>query len=421
MKESLKDTNWMRKFIPFWLSQLLSMLGSMLVQFTLVWWLTEKTGSAGVLATATLFGMLPELIIQPFAGAIVDRLNRKAVIIVADVIIAVATLGLALSIKFGHTEVWLVYGIMALRGIGSAFHYPAQQASVALMVPETQLARISGLNQAARGIMNIVSAPMGALILEFMDVEGALFIDVITAAIAVTIISFVAIPKQQVFNTKEKNWISTTIVDLRDGLRYLLRWKALVVLMLIIFIYKIALVPAFSLIPLFVYQELQGSVAQYSIIEVAAGVGFIIGGLVLSAWGGFKKHIHTIILGGFGVGIGILVIGFLPKGAFFWMVSIIFFIAFMIPIIDGPIVTVFQTKIANSYQGRVTTLFGTIGGLSGQIGLAIAGGMSETFGLRFWFISGGGLIILLLFLGMFNKDLMRIDEGPDIDIEKLTT
>ena len=130
------NKNWKSAFFPFWLSQMLSILGSMLVQFTLIWWLTERTGSAAVLATATLFGMLPELLIQPFAGAIVDRINRKTVIIVADSVIAAATVGLAAMFMFDRVDIPLIYAIMALRGVGSAFHFPAEQASVAMMVPK---------------------------------------------------------------------------------------------------------------------------------------------------------------------------------------------------------------------------------------------------------------------------------------------
>jgi len=416
MENTIEKSSWKSTFFTFWFSQLLSILGSMLVQFTLVWWLTEQTGSAAVLATATLFGMLPELLIQPFAGAIVDRINRKTVIIVADSIIAAATLGLAVLFMLDSVQIWLIYAIMALRGIGGAFHFPAQQASVAMMVPEKHLARIAGLNQATHGILNIISAPMGALVLEYLNIEGALFIDVITAVIAIGIVSFIAIPRQEALVKNGKSWFATTLLDMRDGLKYLLNWKALTVLTAIIFIFKIALVPAFSLIPLFVYQELNGNAAQYSMTEVAAGIGLILGGLILSVWGGFKKHIYTIILGGFGVGIGIIAIGFLPGGAIFWMVPVMFVIGLMIPLVDGPLMAVLQAKIDHAYQGRVTTLFGTIGGLSGQIGLAMAGGITDALGLRVWFFAGGGLIILMLLFGMTNKHLMRFDEGPGINI-----
>ena len=153
---------------------MLSIFGSALVQFTLVWWLTQETGSATVLATFTLVGLLPQIIVQPFAGAIVDRISRKKVIIMADALIALATLALGILFFLGKAHVWHIYAIMFIRAVGEAFHFPAEMATVPLMVPGDQLSRIAGLNQAANGIINIVSAPLGALVLNLIGVQGSL-------------------------------------------------------------------------------------------------------------------------------------------------------------------------------------------------------------------------------------------------------
>jgi len=415
MKEQSKDIaqiKWKRIFFPFWLSQLLSVFGSMLVQFTLIWWLTEKSGSAAVLATASLFGLLPELIIQPFAGAIIDRINRKTVIIIADAAIATASLVLALLFLLERVDIWMIYGIMVLRSIGGAFHFPAEQATIAMMVPENQLARIAGFNQATHGILNIISAPIGALILNFIDIEGALFLDTISAMIAITFVFFTAIPRQEKLSVNGTSWMGTILIDLRDGLRYLMDWKGLFILNIIVFIFKIASVPSFSLIPLFVYQELLGDVSHYSMIQATFGVGLIAGGFILSAWGGFKKHIFTLILGGIGTGVGFFLMGLIPLGAVLFMVPVAFVMGFMVSLLDGPLMAIIQARVESSYHGRVITLFNTIGGLSGPLGLALAGMMAEKIGLRFWFLASGGLIMLIFIYGLTNKQLMSIDEGP---------
>ncbi len=413
MQASNIRKNWKRFFIPFWVSQMFSIMGSSLVQFTLVWWLVRETGSATVLATASMFALIPEIVVQPFAGAIVDRVNRKMVIITADAIIALATMGLGMLFYLGRVEVWLIYGIMLLRAIGGAFHYPAEQASVALMVPKEHLARIAGLNQASRGIINIISAPMGALVLELLDVEGSLLIDVVTAAIAIGIVAFTFIPEQQELAKQGKSWVGTVMQDMRDGFLYLVNWKGLMVLTGMALIFKVALTPAFSLIPLLVYEHLNGNAAQYSLVEVVAGVGIILGGLVLGVWGGFKKNVYTMFLGGMGVGLGIFLIGLIPEGKIYWVLPPIFLVGFMIPIIDGPIIAILQAKIDNEYQGRVMTLFGSIINLSGPIGLAAAGPISDTFGIQIWFITAGVLIFVSMVFGLFNKPLMNMDRGPD--------
>lgn len=419
MQDVSKPENWKRHFFPFWVGQMLSILGSALVQFTLVWWLTRETGSATVLATASMFALLPEIVVQPFAGAIVDRLNRKVIIIVADAIIAAATLGLGFLFYLDKVEIWYLYGIMLLRGVGSAFHSPAEQASVALMVPEAHLARIAGLNQASRGIINITAAPLGALVLELLDVEGSLLIDVITAAIAIGIVAFTYIPKQQKLTQSGKNWFGMVLRDMRDGLRYLVSWKGLMVLTGMALVFKIALTPAFSLIPLLVYEHLHGNAAQYSLVEAVMGVGIVVGGLVLGVWSGFKRQIYTIGLGGFGVGAGLILLGVLPEGVFMWSLPIMFLIGFMIPLIDGPIMVILQGKIDNEYQGRVMTLFGSIINLSGPIGLAAAGPVSDALGVQIWFITAGVLIILCMIYGVLNKHVMNIDHGPAGAVEDL--
>jgi len=414
MEASKIKTGWKKIFFPFFISQIFSILGSSLVMFTIVWWLTEKTGSATVLATATMFGMIPVIIVQPFAGAIVDRLNRKRVIILADGLIALATLALGILFYLDLASVWAIYGLLLVRSVGDAFHYPAEQASVALMVPDDQLARLAGLNQAARGIINIVAAPLGALVLAYMDVAGAMLIDVITAAIAIVIVAATAIPRQEKLAKNGKSWFGTVIRDMKDGFDYLVQWKAMMILIGVALIFKVALSPAFSLIPLLVYEHLSGNAAQYSLAEVMAGVGIILGGLVLGVWGGFKKQIYTIFLGGLGVGVGIFLMGLLPKGALAWIMPLMFLVGFMIPIVDGPIGALMQSKVDNAYQGRVMTLLGSIINLSGPVGLAFAGPVSDRFGLQVWFITAGLLIFASFAIGFSSKELMRIDDGPGV-------
>ena len=405
-----KEKNWKLTFFPFWISQAFSLLGSSLVQFALVWWLTRETGSATVLATASMAALLPEMIIQPFAGAIIDRLDRKRLIILADILIAAVTLIVGLLFYLDKIAVWHIYAIMAVRAIGSAFHYPAQQASVSLMVPQEHLARIAGLNQAMRGIVNIIAAPMGALILEIADVEGAVLLDVLTALAAVGIISFIAIPKQQALQEKNGKWMATILSDMRDGFRYLVSWKGLMWLTALALIVKIALSPAFSLIPLLVNQHFQGDVTDYSMVEVAAGVGVILGGLLLGAWGGFKKRIYTMFVGFMGVGIGMLAMGFLPGDQFLLALAAVFLVGFMIPMVDGPMMAILQAKIDNEYQGRVFTIFGTLIWLSTPIGLAVAGPLSDRFGMQIWFVISGVLCFLILVFSIFSKTIRGLEE-----------
>jgi DHA3 family macrolide efflux protein-like MFS transporter len=397
---------------------MLSLLGSSLVQFSLVWWLTKETGSATVLAMASMFALIPEIVIQPFAGAITDRINRKKVIILSDAAIALATLVLGVFFFLDHVEIWYIYVIMMIRGIGSAFHYPAEQASVSLMVPKDQLARIAGLNQAAKGVINIVAAPMGALVMDLIGVEGSLLIDVVTAILAIGIVSFTFIPRQQQLAKKDGTWFGVVMHDMKEGFQYLIGWKGLMVITVMALIFKIALSPAFSLIPLLVSSHFLGDAAKYSMVEVAAGIGIIGGGSILGMWGGFKKKVYTMLMGGIGVGLGMILLGSIPQDGFFFSLPTMFLIGFMIPMVDGSLMAIMQEKIDNEYQGRVFTMFGSILYLSTPVGLAIAGPVSDALGVQFWFILAGVLVILTMAGGLFFKSLREIEKEPVVNPNK---
>lgn len=419
MAENVENKNWKKNFFPFWATQMLSLLGSSLVQFSLVWWLTKETGSATVLSLATMFAVIPEIIIQPFAGAITDRINRKKVIIISDASIALATLILGILFYIGKIEIWYIYVIMIIRSIGGAFHYPAEQASVSLMVPKDQLGRIAGLNQAAKGVINIVAAPLGALVMDLIGVEGSLMIDVVTAMLAITIIFFIFIPKQKVLEKKDGSWFSVVMHDMKEGFHYLIGWKGIMVLTVMALIFKLALSPAFSLIPLLVSAHFNGDAAMYSMVEVAAGIGIIIGGALLGIWGGFKKKIYTMTMGGLGVGLGMIVLGLIPTSGFYYSLPTLFLIGFMIPMVDGSLMAIMQEKIDNEYQGRVFTIFGSLLYLSTPVGLAVAGPVSDKMGIQFWFVLAGVLVVLSIISGLFFKSWRNIESDPVINPNKL--
>ncbi len=187
--------NWAFRFFTVWSGQAFSLFGSSLVQFALVWYLTKESGSATVLATATLVAMLPQIVLGPIAGALVDRLNRRLILIFADAGIMLATLGLVYLFATDRVEIWHIYAIMFARGLGGAFHWPAMQASTSLMVPEKHLARIAGMNQTLQGVINIVAPPTGAILIDAISNQNVLMIDVGTALIAILPLLFIPVPQ----------------------------------------------------------------------------------------------------------------------------------------------------------------------------------------------------------------------------------
>ncbi|HZU87509.1 MAG TPA: MFS transporter, partial [Anaerolineaceae bacterium] len=403
---------WALNFFTMWGGQAVSLIGSSLVQFALVWWMTKTTGSATVLATATLIATLPRILLQPFAGALVDRWNRKVVMIVADSIIALATLVLMFLFAIGQESVLAVYVIVLVRAAGGAFHSPAESACIVLMVPKAHLARIAGLNQTLSGTLNIVSPPLGALLISILPIQAVLAIDVGTAIIAVSILAFTTIPQppRQVAQANGTAKKTSFREDLREGWSYLIAWRGLVGVVLISMAINFLLVPAFSLIPLMVMQEYQGNALQLGLVNSLFGIGVIIGGLVLAAWGGFKKRILTSMLGVIGIGVGILLFGLLPSNLFYLALVGMFLLGFMQVLSNGPVDALLQAAVAPDMQGRVFSLLNASASAMAPLSLLVAGPVSDWLGVRTWYLLGGFACIIMASIAFFIPAIMNIEE-----------
>lgn len=386
-------TRWASRFFAIWGGQAFSLFGSSLVQFALVWWLTQTTGSATVLAMATLAAILPQVVIGPFAGALVDRWNRRLVMIVSDSLIALITLGLIGLSVAGQMQVWHVYVVMFLRSALGAFHWTAMQASTSLLVPNEQLARVAGLNQTLNGAMSIVAPPTGALLLGVLPLYGLLAIDVVTALMAVLPLLFFAIP-QPVHSleavaaggqaARPSMW-----GDLRAGLRYVAGWPGMLAIILMAMVLNFIINPAFSLMPILVTKHFGGGALQLGGLESAWGIGVVAGGLVLSAWGGFRRRIVTSLMGVVGMGLGTLIIGLSPASAFTLALAGMFFGGFMNPMANGPLFAVLQSSVAPEMQGRVMSLVGSGSAAMMPLSLLIAGPVADAVGVRAWYVVGG--------------------------------
>lgn len=252
------DKRWRAPFFTIWFGQAASLLGSSLVQFALVWWLTLQTGSATVLAMASLVGYLPTIVLGPFAGAMVDRLNRRRVMIFADAGIAAATALLGVIYLLGWMQTWHIYVILLMRAIGGTFHWPAMQASTTMLVPKEQLARIGGMNQMLSGLMNIVSPPLG-LVVSVLPLYGVLSIDIVTALIAITTLLFVAIPQPKTLDIAPTgNPLRTLLQDVVAGFRYVVHWQGLLILMIMAALINMLINPIGVLLPLLVTRVFHG-------------------------------------------------------------------------------------------------------------------------------------------------------------------
>jgi MFS transporter, DHA3 family, macrolide efflux protein len=415
------DPKWMRKFIPIWSAQLFSLLGSGLVQFALVWWITQKTGSAALLAMGTLVAVLPEVLIGPFAGALVDRLNRRHVMIVADGIIALLTLVLAVLFALDLVQIWHIFVVMFLRSVGGVFHWPAMQASTSLMVPEKHLSRIAGINQALRGSLNIIAPPLGALLMSVLKFYQVISVDVLTAIIAITPLLFIRIPQPVRADAGEMITPKTLLKDVVIGFKYMKNWKGLLYLTFIAALLNFLLAPAGTLSPLMVTQHFKAGVWELSIIESSIGIGIVIGGLTLGVWGGFKSKIATSLTGVVGLGTGILIFGLAPANMFWMAVVGMVFVGFMNPMANGPLQAIMQSRVAPEMQGRVMGTTSSICTAMMPLSMLIAAPVAELLGLRVWYWLGGALVILIGLGAFFVPSIMALDHAQkDMTLTTIT-
>lgn len=409
---SIKDGRpWKTHFFTIWGGQALSIVGSQLVQFALIWHLTVTTGSATVLATASLVGMLPGVVLGPFVGTLVDRWNRRRIMLVSDSIITLATISLAGLFAMDVVEIWHIYIAIFIRALFGSFHANAMSASTSLMVPVERLTRIQGINQMLNGGLNVISAPMGALLLSVLPLQGILAIDVVTAIAAILPLAFIQVPQPERSEHGAEQSASQPTVwqDLRAGFRYVLGWPGLLIVGLMTVGINFTIIPAFSLLPLMVKDYFGGNAIHLSWVESAMGIGMFIGGTLLGVWGGFGRKILTSMLGLAGMGAGTLVIALAPSSAMALVIAGAALVGLMTPITMGPFFAIIQSTVEPDMQARILSLLSSIGGGIAPVGLMIAGTASDRYGIQAWFLLGGALCIFMALAGLFVPAVMNME------------
>ena len=406
---SVQDNKpWKTTFFTIWGGQALSILGSQLVQFALIWHLTIKTGSATVLATATLVGILPNVILGPFIGTLVDRWNRRWIMLLADSLVALATIVLAVLFALDIVETWQIFGIIFIRSLAGAFHTNAMNASTSLMVPVEHLTRIQGFNQMLSGGLNIISAPLGALLLGLLSMQGILSIDVITALFAILPMAFIHVPQPERSTVVAEK--TTVWTDFKAGFRYMLSWPGLLIVGLMTVGINFTIIPAFSLLPLMVKNYFGGSAIHLSWVESAMGVGMLLGGALLGIWGGFSRKILTSMVGLMGMGAGTLIFALAPASAISLAVGAALLIGFMTPMTMGPFFAVLQSTVEPDMQARIFSLLSSVGTGIVPLGLMIAGPIADRVGIQAWFLLGGILCIFMAVTGLFIPAVMHMEK-----------
>lgn len=380
---------WKKKFIIIFGGQVASILTSSIIQFTIIWYLTFTTESATVLAISTIVSIMPQVLIGPFAGVVVDRLDRKKIMILADGVIAIATLLLGIMFFTGTVNLAAIYIIIAIRAIGSAFHAPSFQASIPLLAPEDKIVKIAGINQTISASCNIIGPIVGGILFGILPIGLIMIFDVIGAAIAIISLLFVSIPKIEVKKRKVH-----VLKEMKEGFFILKKERDIFNLTIFMTIVCILYMPISSLYPLMTKSYFNLESIHASIAQMSFAIGLALGGVGMTILSNKNDKIKTIVLATFILGIAILLDGFLPLNAFWLFVILALIIGTSGTIFAGLYTAILQIRISPEALGRVFSLTMSLMMLGTPIGLIFAAPVAEKIGITPCFLIIGILIVI---------------------------
>lgn len=398
------DERWQPRYWSIFIGQGFSLVGSSLTQFVLLWWITDTTGSVAALATAGLAALLPHALLGPIGGTVADRYSRRALMIGADLVSALCMVVLIVLFLTDSIELWHAYVMMAVRSAMQAFQMPAATASTAMLVPERFIPRAAGLNQTLTGLILIGAAPLGALAISVMPIGWALSIDVFTAILGIVPLLIFRIPQD-----RRPNKLGFRR-ELAEGVQLVWRHPGLRRLYIVMAGITMVTMPTFTLIPLLVKEHFGGGAPEVAFVEAAAGIGMLLGGLVVTAVAPRRKILWC--LGGFTFAhITIALLGLVP-GDMLWLAAIWWTAGSILYVVGhAPLTALLQTQVANRLQGRVLSLLTTLEAMAAPIGLALVSPLGELIGIRWLFVVMGVLGTLIALSGLFSPTIRNIERS----------
>ncbi|QNK60927.1 MULTISPECIES: MFS transporter [Paenibacillus] len=403
MTHEEEKKNWKRNIILFLSSQTISLFGSALVQYAIMWHVTLTTKSGLMMTLFIICGFIPTFLLSPFAGVWADRFNRKYLIIIADAMIAAVTLILAITFLMGYNATWLLFVIAAVRALGAGIQTPAVGAILPQIVPEDKLTRVNGINGTLQALMMFVAPIVSASLLTFATIELILFIDVVTAILAIlTLLLFLKIPLHKKATDKQS---TSYMDDFKLGLTYIKNHSFLKPFFIFFAFFFVLMAPAAFLTPLQVARSFGEEYWRLTAIEIAFSVGMMAGGAIIASWGGFRNKVYTMAFANLVMGVCTLLLGIMPV---FWIYLIIMgLFGVAMPMANTPTTVLLQEKVDPDYMGRIFGVFGMISTSMMPIGMMIFGPLADVIEIE-WLLAGTGLLIVVLtifFVG--NKRLIE--------------
>lgn len=430
----------MKKFYWMWFGQLISILASGITNFALGIWILKQSGSVMDYATLMVVSSLPGIVFTPFIGALVDRHNRKKIIIFADLAAAITTLAVAVLFYLGDLTIWHIYLAAAIDSLAFAFQIPALTALITTMVPKNSLGKAAGMNELSAALAAIGGPFFAGILIQSIDIAGVLAIDFLSFLFAATILATTPIPNIE--NIRRTSKVQSTLLnEAKQGWRYIRQRLGLQQLLIFGALINYIGGMVIALMMPLALQITDATRAGYML--AAGGVGSLLGGIFMALTGGPSRKIYGLLFGTLFAGVFLLLIGTFTN---IWMVgfSLLLFNS-CIPIAFGSELVIWQRKVESNLQGRVFAIYTAASSITVPLGSYTAGLFAEDLfkpivaSQQYWLTafdrvsSPGGSIALLLVImaiatigiscwGWSNNAIRNIeDQLPDTGNDKAHT
>ena len=365
----------MGAFIIVWFGQLVSMLGTGMTRFALTVWAFETTGRAGTLALVGFFSFAPLILMTPIAGALVDRWNRKLVIMLSDLGAGLSTVALLLLYATGNLHIWHLYVAGAFAGIFESFQFPAFSAAISVMVSKEQYGRANSMLMLAESASGIAAPILAGALLVIVGLGGIMSFDVASFVLAVLAVLVIAIP-QPARSAEGEAGRGSLLAESVYGFRYIRQRSSLLGVQIAFFFDNLFSMIGLILLPAMILARTGSNTVALGSVQSAMGIGGVVGGLLMSAWGGPRRRVLGVLLGFIGAGL----LGQVPLGAGqtlpVWVAGA-FLISFFVPFINGSNQALWQAKVAPDVQGRVFGARRLIAQVTVPAGMLIGGFLAD--------------------------------------------
>lgn len=386
-----QQSDWKNRAIIFLISQCITLFGSTLVQMAIIWYVTIKTSSGIWVSAFTICAYLPQFLTSIIGGVWADRYSRKKLIIGADASIATVTLIMMLFIPKITSEPSLLSGLLIMsiiRSIGAGIQTPAVNAVIPRLVPSEQLMKYNGINATMQSVVQFAAPAAAGVVFSVSTLRSTLMIDIITAALGISLLFFVSLPRQE--RSQEQ---ATVYTDMKIGFKYAFSDKLIGKLLIVYGLFTFLCVPAGFLAGLLVRRVYGDTYWYLTAVELVGFAGMMIGGLIMSIWGGFKKRVKSLIVGL--AAFGVFSIGMGLTNYFILYLTLMLFYGIAMTAVQTSTTTLLQEKTNVTMQGRVFGLLGTMYSGFLPIGMAIFGPLADYIPLQ-WIMIGSGIALILI-------------------------